>query len=189
MTKDIWTRLADGEDVNMMEQEYSEIVLAEFNRTRALQFKINQTNPTSERMKSLYSELFDTELPETTVVSSPSQIDFGKKVKLGEGVFINHSLTMMSIGGITIGDGTFIGPNVSIVTDNHDFDDILILRCQPVKIGDRVWIGEGVKILPGVTVGDGAILASGAVVTKNMPKNAIVGGNPAKLIRMKGETQ
>nr|WP_161980724.1 DapH/DapD/GlmU-related protein [Streptococcus sp. S784/96/1] len=66
-------------------------------------------------------------------------------------------------------------------------DDILVLRCQPVVIGKKVWIGEGVKVMPGVTIGDHAILASGAVVTKDVPANAIVGGNPAKLIRMKGD--
>nr|WP_274379079.1 hypothetical protein [Streptococcus sp. S784/96/1] len=54
-------------------------------------------------------------------------------------------------------------------------------------IGRKVWVGEGVKIMPGVTIGDNALLASGAVVTKDVPANAIVGGNPAKLIRMKGD--
>ncbi|MGT2737963.1 nuclear transport factor 2 family protein [Streptococcus pantholopis] len=98
---------------------------------------------------------------------SPSQIDFGKNVHLGDRVFINHNLILMSIGGVTIGDGTFIGPNVSIVTDNHVLEDTLVLRCQPVKVGQKVWIGEGVKIMPGVSIGDGAVLTRGVVVTSH----------------------
>ncbi|MGT2756145.1 sugar O-acetyltransferase [Streptococcus ovuberis] len=187
MTKDIWRRLADGEAVSMMEEDYQDIVLAEFNRCRDLQFQINQTQPTSPEIQALYSDLLGRKLSASTHIMSPSQIDFGRNVCLGEGVFINHSLTLMSIGGVTIGDGSFIGPNVSIVTDNHDMDDLLILRCQPVVIGKKFWIGEGVKVMPGVTIGDNALLASGAVVTKDVPANAIVGGNPAKLIRMKGD--
>ncbi|QHF54894.1 MULTISPECIES: DapH/DapD/GlmU-related protein [Streptococcus] len=185
--KDIWKRLADGDAVNMMEEDYQEMVLAEFHRCRDLQFQINQTQPTSPEIHELYSDLLGRKLPASTNIMSPSQIDFGKHVHLGEGVFINHSLTLMSIGGVTIGDGSFIGPNVSIVTDNHDMEDLLVLRCQPVVIGKKVWVGEGVKVMPGVTVGDNALLASGAVVTKNVPANAIVGGNPAKVIRMKGD--
>lgn len=185
--KGIWKRLADGDAVNMMEEAYQELVLTEFNRCRDLQFQINQTQPTSSELHGLYSDLLGRKLPASTNIMSPSQIDFGKNVHLGEGVFINHNLTLMSIGGVTIGDGSFIGPNVSIVTDNHDMEDILVLRCQPVVIGRKVWVGEGVKIMPGVTVGDNALLASGAVVTKDVPANAIVGGNPAKLIRMKGD--
>ncbi|MEX2805382.1 sugar O-acetyltransferase [Streptococcus sp. H31] len=185
MDKDIWQRLADGDAVNMMETEYGDTVLSEFNRCRDLQFRINQTLPSSSKIHDLYAELLGGYLSATSHIMSPSQIDFGKNVHLGDRVFINHNLTLMSIGGVSIGDGTFIGPNVSIVTDNHDLEDILVLRCQPVKVGQKVWIGEGVKIMPGVSIGDGAVLASGAVVTKDVPDYAIVGGNPAKLIRMK----
>ena len=59
-----------------------------------------------------------------------------------------------------------------------------VLRCKSVKIGNGVWIGANVTILPGVTVGENAVLAAGAVVTKDVPANSIVGGNLAKVIRM-----
>jgi acetyltransferase-like isoleucine patch superfamily enzyme len=58
------------------------------------------------------------------------------------------------------------------------------LICKPVKIGNGVWIGANVTILPGVTVGENAVIAAGAVVTKDVPANSIVGGNPARVIRM-----
>ena len=112
------------------------------------------------------------------------QIDFPKQMRFGQGVFINHSFTAMSIGGIDIGDNVQIGPRVTIVTDNHDLTRRSVLCCRSVIIGNNVWIGAEVKIMPGVHVGDNAVLAGGAVVTKDVPAGAIVGGNPAKVIRM-----
>lgn len=73
---------------------------------------------------------------------------------------------------------------MTIVTDNHDLARHNVLRCKNVKIGNNVWIGAEVKIMPGVHVGDNAVLAGGAVVTKIVPAGTIVGGNPAKVIRM-----
>ena len=104
-------------------------------------------------------------------------------MRFGEHVFINHSFTAMSVGGIWLGDRVQIGPHVTIVTDNHDFSNRSVLICKPVKIGNDVWIGANVTILPGVTVGENAVIAAGAVVTKDVPANSIVGGNPAKVIR------
>ena len=115
---------------------------------------------------------------------TPVQIDFPKQMTFGEHVFINHSFTAMSVGGIYLGDRVQIGPHVTIVTDNHDFANRNVLICKPVKIGNGVWIGANVTILPGVTVGENAVIAAGAVVTKDVPANSIVGGNPARVIRM-----
>ena len=74
--------------------------------------------------------------------------------------------------------------NVQLISNNHDLHDRQILICKPVHIGKNAWIGAGATILPGVTVGENAVVAAAAVVTKDVPANAIVGGNPAKLIKM-----
>lgn len=92
-------------------------------------------------------------------------------------------------GPLEIGSDVMMGPEVIILTTNHEFSDVnTLLRKQgynvkKVTIGNNVWIGARVIILPGISIGDGAIIAAGSVVTKNVLSNTIVGGNPAKVIR------
>lgn len=86
-----------------------------------------------------------------------------------------------------IGDHCFIGPGVHIYTATHPLDpherNSGLGYGKPVVIGHNVWIGGRAVINPGVTIGDNAVIASGAVVTKDVPANAVVGGNPAKVIK------
>ncbi|MCR4623078.1 MAG: hypothetical protein K5780_00220 [Alphaproteobacteria bacterium] len=89
----------------------------------------------------------------------------------------------MGAGGITIGSGCYIGPNVTIVTTNHDLNNLAVLKCKNVNIGKNVWFGANVLVLPGITVGDNSVLAGGAVITKDVAPNTIVGGNPAKVLK------
>ena len=112
---------------------------------------------------------------------------FGRGVTLGDrsGIGINAS-----IGEQThIGSDVMMGPDCVIYTRNHRFDRLDIpMRehgygpVEPVEIGDDCWIGGRVTILPGVHVGNGAVIAAGAVVTKDVPPYAVVGGVPAKII-------
>ena len=95
-------------------------------------------------------------------------------------------------GPVSIGTDVMMGPQCYIYTQNHEYSSIdKPMRLQgpqeirPVSIGNDVWIGSRVTILPGVNIGDGAIIAAGAVVTKDVPSYAIVGGVPAKLLRMR----
>ncbi|WP_255415276.1 MULTISPECIES: acyltransferase [Coprobacillaceae] len=78
-----------------------------------------------------------------------------------------------------------LGPHVSLLTVNHDFNDLQILKCKGIVIKKGAWIGANSTILPGVTIGEGAIVGSGSVVTKDVDAHAIVAGNPTKLIRYK----
>lgn len=92
-------------------------------------------------------------------------------------------------GGVTIGRYFHTGKGLTIYSTNHNYnsekfipyDEVTIVK--PVVIEDFVWCGANVTIVPGVTVGEGAVIGSGAVVTKNVPKGAIVGGNPAIVIK------
>jgi acetyltransferase-like isoleucine patch superfamily enzyme len=181
-TKNIFKRLRDGEDVNMMDADYGQAI-AHMTECNKICFKINTTEPEISAIRPLENQLLNGTLDETSYIMPPLQIDFGCQMKLGKQVFINHSLTCMAAGGITIDDGVMIGPNVKIVTDNHDFQNRMVLRCKGVHIGKNAWIGANALILPGVTIGENAIVAGGAVVTKNVEPNTIVGGNPAKFIK------
>lgn len=117
---------------------------------------------------------------------------FSAKTSLGDysGIGINARIS----GTCTIGDYVMMGTDVVVITHNHVFDrtDIPMMHQgfeeeRPVVIGNDVWIGDRVIILPGVHVGDGCILAAGAVVTRDVPPYAIVGGVPAKVIKMRKE--
>jgi acetyltransferase-like isoleucine patch superfamily enzyme len=78
-----------------------------------------------------------------------------------------------------------IGPQVKLVTENHPVhpSNRKSLDLKSIHIGKNVWLGAGAIILPGVTVGENSIVAAGAVVTKDVPSNTIVGGVPAKFIK------
>jgi acetyltransferase-like isoleucine patch superfamily enzyme len=183
---DLFTKLLKGEPVDMMSEEYGKAI-RELNRSNDLSFRLNQLSPLeTDRRKELFAKLLQEPLQEHTDIFTPVQIDFGCNLKIGKHVFINHSLTVMAIGGITIGDNVQIGPQVTIVTDNHDPVHRYVLRCKQVIIKNNVWIGARVVIMPGVTVGENSIIAGGAVVTKNVPPNTVAGGCPAKVLKNLG---
>jgi len=98
-------------------------------------------------------------------------------------------------GGVKIGQYFHTGRGLTIFSTNHNYhsptmipyDDVSIN--EPVTIGDFVWCGANVTILPGVTIGNGAVIGAGSVVTRNVPSCAVVGGNPAKIIKYRNVIQ
>lgn len=116
--------------------------------------------------------------------------DFGS----GEGIVIGDDsgigVNCKVRGPLSIGNCVMMGPEVIILTSIHNFDDVTVPMCKQsnsekkkVTIGNDVWIGTRVIIMSGVTIGNGCIVGAGAVVTKDVPDYAIVGGVPAKIIR------
>jgi len=101
---------------------------------------------------------------------------------------------IFATGGLTIGNCVMIAAHVTIITSNHryvtqfsnenNYDEL-----NPIIIKDDVWIGERAIILPGVTIGRGAIVGAGAIVTKDVPDYAVVGGNPAKVLKYRNDNQ
>lgn len=138
-----------------------------------------------EEINRLFSKLIGKKVDPSFRMFPPFYSDCGKNINVGKNVFINSGCRFQDQGGITIGDGALIGHNVVLATLNHDLDpeNRGTMHPSPIKIGKNVWIGANATVVPGVTIGDGAIVAAGAVVTKDVPKNVIAGGVPAKIIK------
>ena len=115
--------------------------------------------------------------------------NLGDSLVVGDNVGISPNFTLFVRGSVEIGNDVIIGPTVTIIAENHRFDDIeTLIRVQGtkrsgIKICNNVWIGASATILDGVTLGEGCIVAAGAVVTKDVEPFTIVGGVPARLIR------
>lgn len=147
--------------------------------------ELNSSYHTPEEIRTLMAQLTGKPVDETFAMFPPFYSDFGKNISLGKNVFINSGCCFQDQGGITIGDGALIGHHVVLATINHDLDPMhrATNHPSPIVIGDNVWIGAHATILPGVTIGDGAIIAAGAVVTKDVAANTVVGGVPAKPLK------
>ena len=158
-------------------------------RTKARQI-FKEINGLSEDEKPRKTKLFRDLLgttPKNFWIEPPFYCDYGYNIHLGKQVYINFNCCMLDGAKIDIGDHAMIGPGVQIFTVNHPLDIETRNRwyeiTKPVTIGPNVWIGGGAIICPGVEIGEGSIVAAGAVVTKNVPTNVVVGGNPAKVIK------
>lgn len=138
-----------------------------------------------EEIRDLFSKLIGKKVSDDFRVFPPFTTDFAKNIHLGKNVFINSGCRFQDQGGIYIGDNVLIGHNVVLATLNHEENPEKRgnLCPSPIKIADNVWIGSNVTVLPGVTIGKNAIVAAGAVVTKDVAENTVVGGVPAKYIR------
>jgi len=107
------------------------------------------------------------------------------KMIIGNNSFITANSLVLCAESVSIGDNCAISWGVQIMdSDIHQIaSPSRSNSVKPISIGDNVWIGSRATILKGVTIGDGAIIAAGAVVTKDVPPNTVVGGNPAKVIK------
>ncbi len=155
------------------------------NEARRLTFRLNAAFHTPDEVRALLSELFGRPVPETFRVFPPFYTDFGKNIEVGKGVFVNACCHFQDHGGVTLGDGCQIGHNVVFATLNHflEPEKRKMTYPAPIVLGKNVWVGSNATILQGVTIGDNAVVAAGAVVTKDVPANCVVGGVPAKVIR------
>ncbi|PWJ15489.1 Acetyltransferase (isoleucine patch superfamily) [Ruminococcus flavefaciens] len=167
-----------------MTEPYFKEAVDEMMRARTLCAKANAFLPDDTSYIDYLEELFGRKLNDVRILT-PFTCDFGNRVKFGKGVFINHSAILSASGGIEFEDGVMAAPGLRIATINHDmYDRHTTYTYGKVTVRKNAWLGMGCTICPGVTIGKYAVVAAGAVVTKDVPDYAVVGGVPAKVIKM-----
>ncbi len=163
----------------------SDKLYADVQRTMQLAAELNSGWHTEAEVRDYLTRITGREVPDDVRVFTPLHINYGPGVTFGKDCFLNFGCTLLSIGGIAIGDGAFIGPHCTLATEYHpeDIAQRHQLLTKPITIGRNAWLGANVTVLAGVTVGDNAIVAAGSVVTKDVPANMVVAGTPARPLR------
>lgn len=179
----VYTLMDAGGPTDVREPYFQEAV-DEMMRSRTLCAQANARLPSDPAAVADFEELFGRTLDDVRILT-PFICDFGNRVTFGKHVFINHSAILSASGGIVFEDGVSVAPGCRIATINHDFNERHTKYTYgKVTIKKNAWIGMNVTICPGVTIGAYAVVAAGAVVTKDIPDYAVVGGVPAKVIKM-----
>jgi acetyltransferase-like isoleucine patch superfamily enzyme len=117
------------------------------------------------------------------------------RVEIGNNVYVNRGVSITARARIVIGDDVLIGPRVIMDSGNHVFEDGNVpIRLQGfvsrgISVGDDVWIGAGCVVLDGVTIGRGSVVGAGSVVTRDVAPGSVVGGVPARVLRMRDQDQ
>lgn len=146
------------------------------------QFNESMEENRTDLLKSLFGNTGDKFYIEPTF-----RCDYGSNIYLGENFYANFDCIFLDVCKIIIGINCMLGPRVCIYTATHPLDPVLRNSGKelgkPVTIGDNVWIGGSAVINPGITIGNNSVIASGAIVTKNVPDNTVVGGNPARILK------
>lgn len=167
-------------------------MLASVKRAMAITANLNRlTFNDADEVRALFSELIGKNVDDSFLLIPPFYITGGIDISVGRNVFVNQNCTFYDLGGLDIADGVMIGPNMSIITSGHPIEpsqrrDVVVAK--PIVIERNVWIAADVTIIGGVTVGENSVVAAGSVVTKDVPPNTLVGGNPARVFaRLKTE--
>lgn len=170
----------------------SAAMLANVKRAMAITHTLNRlTFNDADEIRALFSDLIGRKVDESFLLIPPFYTAGGDEIRIGHNVFVNQNCTFYDLGGLHIGDDVMIGPNVSIITTGHPVEPS---QRRAATIGKRiviernVWIAACATIVGGVTVGENSVVAAGSVVTKDVPPNSFVGGNPARVIRPIGES-
>lgn len=162
-------------------------LVAERHQARLLFQRINNlTDRDKELREKLFYDLFG-KAGKGLYIEPPFYCDYGYNIKVGNKAFMNFNCCILDVMEVTMGDNVLLGPGVQIYTATHPMDvetrSSWLEFAKPISIGNDVWIGGGAIICPGVTIGNGVVIGAGAVVTKDIPDQVFVAGNPAKLIK------
>ncbi len=150
-------------------------------------FELNNTPPSkSEERNAILQKLLG-KCGEETIIESNFFCDYGYNISVGKNFFANYNCVILDCAPVKFGDNVLIGPGCGFYTAIHPIDaeerSTLLESAKPITVGNDVWFGGNVTVLPGVTIGSNVVIGAGSVVTKNIPSNVVVVGNPCKVIR------
>ena len=156
-------------------------------RAMALMEKFNGSSAADPGLRRRLLEDLLGDFGEGAEIRPPMYCDYGYQIHIGARTFVNFGLMALDVARIVIGDDVQIGPNVQLLTPTHPTDAELRRAkweaAEPITIGDNAWLGGGAIVLAGVIVGENAIVGAGAIVTREVPPNTVVMGNPARVVR------
>ncbi len=165
----------------------SKAFAADVERAMALTARLNRLGyADGDEVRALFEDLAGHKVGEHFRLAPPFYTDCGRNIRIGDRVFINQNCTFYALAEITIGDDVLIGPNVSLISSGHPVAPSqrrAALVGKPITVGNGVWIAAGATVIGGVTIGENSVVAAGSVVTRDVPANTLVGGNPARVIR------
>lgn len=145
----------------------------------------NRSEAMPER-QSILQQLLG-QIGRNSIIEPPFYCAYGQNIYIGDYVFLNVLCTILDCNKVQIGNHVMIGPGVQIYTAAHHLQaEIRNQGCEiatTIVIEENVWIGGSAILLPGVKIGRNSVVGAGAVVTRDVPANTVVGGNPARVIR------
>ena len=181
----------DGAKIIYSRTSKSEAMSANVKRAMAITATLNRLSfNDADEIRALFSELIGRKVDKSFLLIPPFYTAGGDEIRVGHNVFVNQNCTFYDLGGLDIADDVMIGPNVSIITMGHPLEPSQRRKAtigKPIVIERNVWIAAGATIVGGVTVGENSVVAAGSVVTKDVPPNTLVGGNPARMIGSIGD--
>lgn len=176
-------KMLSGELYSSFDSELSQERL----RAKKLLREFNREFIVTDHAKTILRELIPNS-HSSLYIEPPFHCDYGYNIHCGENVYFNVNCVALDVMKITIGSNVFFGPGVHLYTASHPRDHITRRSLEygkEIRIGDDCWIGGGAFIMPGITIGNRCIVGSGSVVTKDVPDDTIVVGNPARPVNTK----